>query len=156
MRKKAEANKRDKSPVIQVNLTKENQKTPKAARASLNLAKVLETRKQNVSSLWDPPEGKKFENYFQRHSRNSSNALKTDRSSRSTNRNTTDISMHRANATEIFTNRSKAESQANSSKIVDSPSPTKNEDLTCPKHQNRQTLQPRKVRYVCCENECEM
>ncbi|CAK68002.1 unnamed protein product (macronuclear) [Paramecium tetraurelia] len=79
--------KRDKSPIIHVNLMKENihtkphslNKNGKSSKASLNLVKVLATRRSDMNSLWEPPEDQKqhsnrFDNYFQRHSTRRSNA----------------------------------------------------------------------------------
>lgn len=59
--------KRDKSPIIHVNLMKENIHTKQnslnknsiSSKASLNLVKVLATKRSDMNSLWEPPEDSK-------------------------------------------------------------------------------------------------
>lgn len=50
--------KRDKSPIIQVNLMKENLHQAKSQKASLNLVRVLATRRSDMNSLWEPDDQK--------------------------------------------------------------------------------------------------
>lgn len=54
--------KRDKSPIIKVNLMKENihgkiqTHNTRSSKASLNLVKALATRRSDMNSLWEPQE----------------------------------------------------------------------------------------------------
>ncbi|CAD8116998.1 unnamed protein product [Paramecium sonneborni] len=126
--------KRDKSPIIHVNLMKENiqnkphslNKNIKSSKASLNLVKVLTTRRSDMNSLWEPTEESKqhsyrFDNYFQRHSTRRSNAQ---------------------------TSRSRERDFSDSPK--QSPS-----HHSCIKHFNKTQQRKRTVQYICCIPKCD-
>ncbi|CAD8179939.1 unnamed protein product [Paramecium pentaurelia] len=126
--------KRDKSPIIQVNLMKENihnkphslNKNSISSKASLNLVKVLATRRSDMNSLWEPSEDSKlhsnrFDNYFQRHSTRRSNAQ---------------------------TSRERERDFSDSPK--QSPS-----HYQCVKHFNKAQQRKRTAQFICCLPKCD-